>query len=102
VVLVSILFGFAMSAMGSRCKPLLDVFESLTRAVFGVINIVMRLHRSALLARWFYDRRLWNCLARAAGEARRHVWITCILFVLIVMAALPGSRDQHHQIPSLY
>src|SRR5665213_2779729 len=42
VVLVSVLFGFALSAIGSRCKPLLEVLESLTHAVFGVINIVMR------------------------------------------------------------
>jgi len=43
VLLISILFGFALSAMGSRCKPLMEVFEALTHAVFGVVNIVMRL-----------------------------------------------------------
>src|SRR5712671_5555461 len=42
VVLVSILFGFALSAMGPRCKPLLELLDSLTQAVFGVVNIVMR------------------------------------------------------------
>src|SRR5579863_2764296 len=42
VVLVSILFGFALSAMGSRSRPLLDFLESLMRGVFGVINIVMK------------------------------------------------------------
>src|ERR1700732_1958053 len=42
VVLVAILFGFALSAMGRRCKPLLEVFEALTQAVFGVINILMK------------------------------------------------------------
>jgi len=43
VLLISILFGFALSAMGSRCKPLMDVLEALTHAVFGVVNIVMKL-----------------------------------------------------------
>jgi aerobic C4-dicarboxylate transport protein len=43
VLLISILFGFALSAMGSRCKPLMEVFEALTHAVFGVVNIVMKL-----------------------------------------------------------
>ncbi len=42
VLLVSILFGFALSAVGARAKPLLDLLESLTRAVFKVVNIVMR------------------------------------------------------------
>ena len=43
VLLISILFGFAVSAMGSRCKPILEVFEALTHAVFGIVNIVMKL-----------------------------------------------------------
>ncbi|HWY06495.1 MAG TPA: dicarboxylate/amino acid:cation symporter [Candidatus Acidoferrales bacterium] len=42
VLLVSILFGFALSIAGPRCKPLLDVMDSLTRAVFGVVAILMR------------------------------------------------------------
>ena len=42
VVLVAILFGFALSAMGRRCKPLLDLFDALTQAVFGVVNILMK------------------------------------------------------------
>lgn len=42
VLLVSVLFGFALSIAGPRCKPLLDVMESLTRAVFGVVAILMR------------------------------------------------------------
>ncbi len=43
VLLISILFGFAVSAIGARCKPLMDLFEALTHAVFGVVNIVMKL-----------------------------------------------------------
>jgi aerobic C4-dicarboxylate transport protein len=43
VLLISILFGFAASAIGPRSKPLMDVFDALTHAVFGVVNIVMKL-----------------------------------------------------------
>src|SRR5579859_4317085 len=42
VLFVSLLFGFALSLAGPRCKPLLDVLEALTRAVFGVVAILMR------------------------------------------------------------
>ena len=42
VLLISVLFGFALSIAGPRCKPLLDVMDSLTRAVFGVVAILMR------------------------------------------------------------
>ena len=43
VMLISILFGFALAAVGPRCKPLMDLFNALTHAVFGVVKIVMRL-----------------------------------------------------------
>jgi aerobic C4-dicarboxylate transport protein len=43
VVLVSVLFGVALSAMGDRCKPLITFIDSMTHAVFGVVNILMRL-----------------------------------------------------------
>src|SRR5580704_625673 len=42
VLLVSVLFGFALSIAGPKCKPLLDVMDGLTRAVFGVVAILMR------------------------------------------------------------
>jgi aerobic C4-dicarboxylate transport protein len=43
VLLVSVLFGFALSAAGERCKPLLDFLNMLTEVVFGVVTILMRL-----------------------------------------------------------
>src|SRR5713226_1650822 len=43
VLLVSVLFGFALSAAGPRCKPLLDFLNILTDAVFGIVTILMRL-----------------------------------------------------------
>src|SRR5713226_4613287 len=42
VLLVAILFGFALSAAGPRCKPLVDFLNLLTEAVFGIVKIVMR------------------------------------------------------------
>jgi aerobic C4-dicarboxylate transport protein len=42
VLLVSVLFGFALSAAGPRCKPLLDFLNILTEAVFAVVSILMR------------------------------------------------------------
>jgi aerobic C4-dicarboxylate transport protein len=42
VLLVSLLFGFALSMAGPRCKPLVDMLAALTQAVFGVVAILMR------------------------------------------------------------
>ena len=42
VILFAVLFGFALSALGDRCKPVIDVFDGLSHAVFGVVNTLMR------------------------------------------------------------
>src|SRR6202040_2338226 len=42
VLLVSLLFGFALSMAGPRCKPLVDALGALTQAVFGIVTILMR------------------------------------------------------------
>lgn len=42
VVLVAILFGVALSAAGKHATPLVDVLASLTQAIFGVVNIIMK------------------------------------------------------------
>ena len=42
VVLVALLFGFALSAAGPRGKPLVDLFDALAQTVFGIVNILMK------------------------------------------------------------
>jgi aerobic C4-dicarboxylate transport protein len=42
VLLISLLFGFALSAMGSRGKPVTELIDMGSQAVFGVINFIMR------------------------------------------------------------
>src|SRR5580693_6212051 len=42
VLLVSILFGFALSMAGPKCKPMLDFLSLLMAAVFGIVKIMMR------------------------------------------------------------
>ena len=42
VVFVAVLFGLALSSLGDRCKPLVALIDSLTQAVFGVVNMLMR------------------------------------------------------------
>src|SRR5579864_2409651 len=42
VLLVSLLFGFALSLAGPRCKPVVDLLETFTQAIFGVVALLMR------------------------------------------------------------
>ena len=89
VVLVALLFGFALSAAGTRAKPLTDVIDSLTRVVFGVANIVMKFAPiGAFGAMAFtvgkYGLASLGPLAKLIGT----FWLTSILFVVIVLGAI--------------
>jgi aerobic C4-dicarboxylate transport protein len=42
VLLISLLFGFALAAMGTRAKPVTDLIATVSQSVFGVINFIMR------------------------------------------------------------
>jgi aerobic C4-dicarboxylate transport protein len=89
VVLVSILFGLALSAMGSRSKPLLDFLGSLMRGVFGVINIVMKFAPIGAFGAMAFTIGAYGI--SSLGPLVKLVatfWITCILFVLIVMGGI--------------
>jgi aerobic C4-dicarboxylate transport protein len=89
VVFVAILFGFAISAMGERCKPLIDMFNGLTQAVFGVVNIVMKFAPiGAFGAMAFtigqYGIASLGPLAKFIGT----FWLTSFLFIAIVMGGV--------------
>ena len=89
VVFVAVLFGFALSAMGSRCKALVDVFDGLTHAVFGVINILMLFAPIGAFGAMAFTVGQYG-LASLGPLAKLIItfWITSILFVLIVMGGI--------------
>lgn len=89
VVFVSVVFGFALSSLGSRVKPLLDVLDGLTQAVFGVINIFMRFAPiGAFGAMAFTVGRYGLSSLGPLAQLIATLWITSALFVLIVLGAV--------------
>ncbi len=89
VLFVALLFGFALSAMGRRCKPLLDLIEALIKPYFRIVGIVMKFAPiGAFGAMAFtvgkYGIASLGPLAKLIGT----FYITCILFVLIVMGGV--------------
>jgi len=86
VVFIAILFGLALSALGDRGKPLVTLLDSLTRAVFAVVNILMRLAPiGAFGAMAFtvgkYGVASLGPLAKLIGT----FYITSALFVLVIL-----------------
>ncbi len=43
VVMISVLFGYVLSRLGDRAKPVRDLIDAGSELVFGAINVIMRL-----------------------------------------------------------
>jgi len=89
VLLLAILFGFALSMVGQRSKLIVDLFGALTHAVFGVINILMRLAPiGAFGAMAFTIGRYGLASLGPLVTLIAVFYVTCILFVLVVLGAV--------------
>jgi aerobic C4-dicarboxylate transport protein len=92
VLLVSILFGFALSAIGARAKPLLDLLESLTRAVFKVVNMLMRFAPIGAFGAMAFTVGKYGIAALGPLVKLIAVfYLTCIGFVIIVLGAIAAA-----------
>jgi len=89
VLLISILFGFALSAVGPRCKPLVDLFDALTHAVFGVVKIVMRLAPAGAFGAMAFTVGKFGL--SSLGPLLKLIgifYLTSVLFVVLVLGAI--------------
>jgi aerobic C4-dicarboxylate transport protein len=86
VLLVAILFGFALSAMGPRCKSVVELFDGMTHAVFGVVNIVMRLAPiGAFGAMAFTVGQYGVSSLKPLANLILTFYLTCTFFVVVIL-----------------
>ncbi|MTV41523.1 dicarboxylate/amino acid:cation symporter [Duganella radicis] len=89
VLLIAILFGFSMSLLGERGKPLVKLIDDASHAIFGVVNIVMKVAPiGAFGAMAFtigkYGIKSLLPLATLMGC----FYATCIIFVVVVLGTV--------------
>jgi aerobic C4-dicarboxylate transport protein len=89
VLLVSLLFGFALSMAGPRCKPLVDMLAALTQAVFGVVSILMRFAPiGAFGAMAFTIGKYGLSSLGPLVKLIATLYLTSIFFVVIILGAI--------------
>ena len=89
VLLVSLLFGFSLIAIGEHGRPVLNVFEAVSKVFFGMMNLIMRLAplgaggaMAFTIGKYGLDS-LGPLLKLMGG-----FYLTCILFVVLVLGAI--------------
>jgi aerobic C4-dicarboxylate transport protein len=89
VLLFSILFGFALLALGERVNALRALIEEAAQAVFGVINIVMRVAPIGAFGAMAYTIGKYGpaALGSLAG-AIATFYLTAAIFVVVVLGTI--------------
>lgn len=89
VLLLSLLFGFSLSALGSHAKAVRDFIDHATHVVFGIIGIIMRLAPIGAFGAMAFTigRYGLGALGSLAGLIGAF-YLTATLFVLIVLGAI--------------
>lgn len=89
VLLVSLLFGFALSLAGQRGKPLLELLDTLTRVVFGVVAILMRFAPiGAFGAMAFTIGKYGLASLGPLFKLIATLYVTSILFVIVLLGGI--------------
>jgi aerobic C4-dicarboxylate transport protein len=89
VLLVAVLFGFALHLAAARATALREAIEGLSHVVFGIVGFIMRLAPLGALGAMAYtigSQGLAALLPLAALMAC--FYLTCILFVLLVLGSI--------------
>ena len=96
VLVMAVLFGFALCHMGERGQRLVSVIDDFTHALFGVVRIIMYVAPLAAFgAMAFTIGKFGFGMLASLGKLLASVYLTSILFVLIgfgLIARLFGLR----------
>jgi len=89
VLFFSVLFGIALSKIGAKALPAMQLIKSLESGLFAVINIIMKVAPlGALGAMAFTIGKFGLGSLASLGQLMISFYITCILFIVIVLGGV--------------
>ncbi|MDA8213252.1 MAG: dicarboxylate/amino acid:cation symporter [Clostridia bacterium] len=89
VLFFSVLFGIALSALREKGKPLVDFFDKISHAMFGVVNIVMRFAPVGAFGAMSFTIGKYGLKSMIPlGKLMASVYITMFLFIFVVLNAI--------------
>jgi len=89
VLVFSILFGLALARLGNKAKPLVDIIDQLSHALFNVIAIVMRFAPIGAFGAMAFTIGAYGVGTLVSlGKLMACVYLTCLLFVFVVLGSI--------------
>ena len=89
VLLIAILFGFALHKFGGRGTLVFDVIEKGSKVLFGMVNMIMKVAPiGAFGAMSFTIGKYGIASLFSLGKLMAVFYITCLLFVFVVLGTI--------------
>ncbi|AMP39944.1 MULTISPECIES: dicarboxylate/amino acid:cation symporter [Ralstonia solanacearum species complex] len=89
ILVFATLFGIALSRMGTRARPVVDFLDAFTHGVFSIVGMIMRLAPIAAFGAMAFTVGKYGLGSIAAlGKLMATMYITCVLFVAIVLGGV--------------
>ena len=89
VLFFAVLFAFALSLLGGRGKPLLNLIDIVSHALFGVVGIIMRVAPlGAFGAMAFTIGKYGVGSLVSLGHLMAAFYITCLIFIFGVLGSI--------------
>jgi aerobic C4-dicarboxylate transport protein len=89
ILVFSTMFGIALSHIGPRAKPVVDFLDSFTHGVFSIVGMIMRLAPLAAFGAMAFTVGAYGLGSIVAlGKLMGTMYITCILFVTVVLGLI--------------
>ena len=89
VLFFSILFGFALSMLGSRGKVVFNLIDEFAHVLFGVVGIIMKVAPiGAFGAMAFTIGKFGLGSLSKLGMLMASFYLTCLLFILLVLGSI--------------
>lgn len=89
VLLFSVMFGWALSAMGGKRSALFGVINEVSHALFGMVDLIMKLAPIGTFGAMAFTIGKYGIASLVPlGKLLACFYVTCILFVLVVMGLI--------------
>lgn len=86
ILLFSTLFGIALSHLGPRGKPVVDVLEAFSHGMFHIVGMIMRVAPLAACGAMAFTVGKYGLGSIVSlGKLMATMYITCFLFVVIIL-----------------